>query len=264
MSLNHSVLDISHLSAGYLHNNHAHFLISDLSFSLRRGEVLALVGASGSGKSMTCSAVLDVLPPGVQKTQGTILLDGQAVTGQALRGRQVASIMQNPRSAFNPVRTMHQHIIETLKATRQPLHDTDKRIRDVLAEVEVGDSEHILKLYPFEMSGGMLQRMMIAIAILSDAPFLFADEPTTDLDLVVQMKILDLLDHVVSDRQTGLLLITHDMGVVARLADQVAVLSDGKIIETGPAEDIFARPRSPVTRNLISAHLSLYGLELSA
>lgn len=88
MSLNHSVLEVSHLSAGYLHNNHAHFLISDLSFSLRRGEVLALVGASGSGKSMTCSALLDVLPPGVQKTQGTILLDGQPVTGQALRGRK--------------------------------------------------------------------------------------------------------------------------------------------------------------------------------
>lgn len=146
--------------------------------------------------------------------------------------------MQNPRSAFNGADHASAYYRNT-EGHPQPLHDIDKRIRDVLAEVELGDSEHILKLYPFEMSGGMLQRMMIAIAILSDAPFLFADEPTTDLDLVVQMKILDLLDHVVSDRQTGLLLITHDMGVVARLADQVAVLSDGNIIETGPVEDIF-------------------------
>ncbi|EKT60352.1 ATP-binding cassette domain-containing protein [Providencia sneebia] len=264
MSLNQTSLQVKNFSVGYLHHAHTHVLISDLSFTLRRGEVLALVGASGSGKSMTCSAILDMLPEGVQKIQGTVLLEGQEISGKMLRGRQVASIMQNPRSAFNPVRTMYQHIIETLKATKQPLHDIDKRIRDVLAEVELGDSANILKLYPFEMSGGMLQRMMIAIAILSDAPFLFADEPTTDLDLIVQKKILDLLDHVVSDRKTGLLLITHDMGVVARLADNIAVLKSGEIIETGSVDDIFTSPHSMITRDLISAHLSLYGLELPA
>lgn len=223
-------------------------LVDDVSFDLHAGEVLALVGASGSGKSLTCAACLGVLPPG---TRGRV----EGAEPAALRGRVVASILQNPRSAFNPVLTMRTHARETLGPD-------DTRI--IAAMRDAGLPQTALDLHPFEMSGGMLQRMMIALALASDAPFLFADEPTTDLDLIVQAEILALLDRLRTTRGLGMLLVTHDMGVVARLADRMAVMEGGRIVETGAAHALFDAPRHPVTRRLVAAHLSLYGMELSS
>ncbi|SJZ86930.1 nickel import ATP-binding protein NikD [Consotaella salsifontis] len=238
-------------------------LVENLSLTIERGRVLALVGASGSGKSMTCLASLGVLPPGVFQTGGEVRIDGRSHTWQELRGRHVAAIMQNPRGAFNPVRTMRDHAVETLKALGRFDSDADDRIASALIEVGLKEVKQVLPLHAFEMSGGMLQRMMIALALLSDAPFLFADEPTTDLDLVVQMRILDLLERLVAERGLGVLLVTHDMGVVARLADDVALIDHGRLVEEGPVEAMFASPRHPVTRLLVNAHLSLYGMELA-
>lgn len=132
-----------------------------------------------------------------------------------------------------------------------------------LKAVGLEDAARVLRLYPFEMSGGMLQRMMIAMAVLCDASFIVADEPTTDLDMVAQARILDLLDNIMQTRAPGMLLVTHDMGVVARLADEVAVMDHGNIVEYGDVETIFNAPQHTVTRNLVSAHLALYGLELA-
>ncbi len=128
------------------------------------------------------------------------------------------------------------------------------------------NAARVLKLYPFEMSGGMLQRMMIAMAVLCESPFIIADEPTTDLDVVAQARILDLLESIMQKQAQapGMLLVTHDMGVVARLADDVAVMSDGKIVEQGDVETLFNAPKHTVTRSLVSAHLALYGLELAS
>ncbi|WP_374833366.1 nickel import ATP-binding protein NikD [Paenochrobactrum pullorum] len=263
MSLNSQTLEICNLSVGYYHDTHIHLIVADLSLTIERGKILALVGASGSGKSMTCSAVLDVLPPGVKTVNGTIHLDGKQVPPKELRGRSVASIMQNPRSAFNPVRTMRQHIAETLSALGRNSHNEMVEINDTLLAVELDEPERILDLYPFEMSGGMLQRMMIAIALLSKSQFLFADEPTTDLDLIVQIKILELLEKLAHERGLGILLITHDMGVVAKVADEVAVIDTGILVEQEPVEKIFQTPKDPITRMLVSAHLSLYGMELA-
>ncbi|WP_437889472.1 nickel import ATP-binding protein NikD [Phytobacter sp. V91] len=236
-------------------------LTENVSLTLNRGRVLALVGGSGSGKSLTCAAALGVLPAGIRQISGCLLTDGHPVAPQALRGCKVATIMQNPRSAFNPLRTMAAHARETCRALGKP--GDDATLIAALDAVGLESPERVLKLYPFEMSGGMLQRVMIALAILSEASFMVADEPTTDLDAVAQARILDLLERITQQRSLGLLLVTHDMGVVARLADDVAVMDKGRIVEQASVSRLFAAPQHPVTRQLISAHLALYGMELS-
>lgn len=236
-------------------------LVNGVSLTLKRGRVLALVGASGSGKSLTCAAALGILPAGVRQISGQLLADGKPVAPEALRGVTVATIMQNPRSAFNPLHTMATHARETCQAVGKAADDTT--LIAALQAVGLEEPNRVLRLYPFEMSGGMLQRMMIAMALLCDAPFIIADEPTTDLDAVAQARILDLLEGIMQSRGPGMLLITHDMGVVARLADDVAVMDHGIIVEQGEVETLFRAPRHAVTRRLIAAHLALYGMELA-
>ncbi|BDH47683.1 nickel import ATP-binding protein NikD [Salmonella enterica subsp. enterica serovar Choleraesuis] len=235
-------------------------LVNDVSLALNRGRTLALVGSSGSGKSLTCMAALDALPPGVKRTAGSVKIDGKPVSASDLRGSLVATILQNPRLAFNPLRTMRDHINESCRALNLTI--AESAVAQVLDEVGL-EPQRTLSLFPFEMSGGMLQRMMVAIALLCEAPFIIADEPTTDLDTVAQAKTLDLLEQVMLHRAPGLLLVTHDMGVVARLADDVIVMDHGSIVERGEVGQIFHAPRHPVTRRLIAGHLALYGMELN-
>jgi len=237
-------------------------LVKGVSLTLTRGRVLALVGGSGSGKSLTCAAALGVLPAGVRQTAGQVLADGTLMSPRTLRGKTVATIMQNPRSAFNPLHSMATHARETCLAVGKPADNA--ALIAALRAVGLEDAHRVLTLYPFEMSGGMLQRMMIAMAVLCDAPFIVADEPTTDLDAVAQARILDLLDSIMQTRAPGMLLVTHDMGVVARLADEVAVMDDGVIVEQGDVETVFHMPQHRVTRNLVAAHLALYGKELAS
>ncbi|MCB8890549.1 ATP-binding cassette domain-containing protein [Vreelandella malpeensis] len=233
-------------------------LVDGVSLTLARGEVVALVGASGSGKSLTCAAALDALPAGTRRQGGQVWLDGAPIAPERLRGRVVASVLQNPRSAFNPVRTLGDHAEETLQALGMEKSCWKERIHRALREAGLDEPQRLLGLYPFEMSGGMLQRAMIALALASEAPFLFADEPTTDLDVIHQREILDLLAGLRERFGLGILLITHDMGVVARLADRVLVMDQGCVQESAPVEAIFRQPRHAVTRALVAAHLSLY------
>ncbi|HBQ8805708.1 TPA: nickel import ATP-binding protein NikD [Klebsiella pneumoniae] len=234
-------------------------LVSDVSFTLRRGQVLALLGSSGCGKSLTCAAALGLLPPGVRQTAGRVLLDGIPVHGEQLRGATIATIMQNPRSAFNPLQTMAAHARETCRAAGREANDAV--LLAALEEVGLDNPRALLKRYPFEMSGGMLQRMMVALALLSRAPFIIADEPTTDLDAIAQARILDLLADIVARRGLGLLLVTHDMGVVARLAHHVTVMENGRLVEHCDVNTLFSAPRHPLSQRLLAAHLALYGLE---
>ena len=236
-------------------------LVHGVSLTLQRGRVLALVGGSGSGKSLTCAATLGILPAGVRQTAGEILADGKPVSPCALRGIKIATIMQNPRSAFNPLYTMATHARETCRATGQPADEA--ALIAAMTAVGLENPSQLLKRYPFEMSGGMLQRMMIALALLSKAPFIFADEPTTDLDAVAQGRILDLLEEIVTSRGQGLLLVTHDMGVVARLAHEVAVMDHGRIVERCDVNTLFSAPQHPVSQRLLAAHLALYGMEFA-
>lgn len=233
-------------------------LVRGIDLDIPSGAVTALVGASGCGKSLTCLGIQDCLPPGVTRIAGGVAVDGQVKTGLELRGRLVATVMQNPRSAFNPVLSMRAHARETLKAAGRLGGDADQRIFAAFAEAGLDEPARVLALYPFQMSGGMLQRVMIALALLSEAPFLIADEPTTDLDLVLQAHVLDLIARLVERRGLGVLLITHDMGVVARAARSVAVMERGQIVERGDVRDIFEKPRQAATQALVAAHLALY------
>lgn len=231
-------------------------VVKDISFSVNRGETVALVGASGSGKSVTVSAIFDLLARGLSVT-GDITLEGQPFNGHRDRGKRIACIMQNPASAFNPVYTMRQHAEETQKAVGLQV-DNDLIIK-AMEDAGLTEIERVLRLYPFQMSGGMLQRMMLALALMSQADFLVADEPTTDLDLIVQSHILQQLERIAHERSLGLLLVTHDLGVVAKLADRVVVMSQGELVESCDVMALFDKPTSSAAIQLLDAHYSMYG-----
>lgn len=186
----------------------------------------------------------------------------QSAAAQRGSGKIFANIMQNPRTAFNPLLSMRAHIVETMRAAGGFGEGARGEIAQTLRSV--GLDESVLGLYPHQLSGGQLQRVMIALALFTRARFIIADEPTTDLDLAVQSTILRLLRQIASKRRIGILLITHDFGVTASIADRVAVMSEGEIVERGSVREIFAAPQQAVTKELIAAHLSLYGGELAA
>ena len=186
----------------------------------------------------------------------------QSAAAQRGSGKIFANIMQNPRTAFNPLLSMRAHIVETMRAAGGFGEGARGEIVQTLRSV--GLDESVLGLYPHQLSGGQLQRVMIALALFTRACFIIADEPTTDLDLAVQSTILRLLRQIASERGIGILLITHDFGVTASIADRVAVMSEGEIVERGSVREIFAAPQQAVTKELIAAHLSLYGGELAA
>jgi len=186
----------------------------------------------------------------------------QSAAAQRGGGKIFANIMQNPRTAFNPLLSMRAHIAETMRAAGGFGEGARGEIAQTLRSV--GLDESVLGLYPHQLSGGQLQRVMIALALFTRARFIIADEPTTDLDLAVQSTILRLLRQIASERGIGILLITHDFGVTASIADRVAVMSEGEIVERGSVREIFAAPQQAVTKELIAAHLSLYGGELAA
>ncbi|GAA5232704.1 ABC transporter ATP-binding protein [Verticiella sediminum] len=245
------------LSELAVHDGAGRVLVDDVALALHPGRVHALVGASGSGKSLCCAAIMDLMPPGARRVGGTARLDGADVALAGLRGRHVAVVLQNPRSAFNPLLTMRSHVRETWRAwhggAEAALASACAR---ALADVELDAS--VLDLRAHQMSGGMLQRMMIGLALLCDAPYVLADEPTTDLDALTQARVLDVLERAVRERGLGLLLVTHDLSVVARLADEVAVMAQGRIVERAGVASFFSAPRHAVSRGLVQGHLSLY------
>lgn len=246
-------------------------LVGPVDLTVERGQVVCLVGPSGCGKSLTCMALLDMLPDGVVRAAGSIRVNGQAVDGapperlRLLRGREAAYVLQNPASCFDPVFTIGAHFEETLAAHPSVVSANGTRpdwraaALSALGEVGFADADAILRHYPFQMSGGMLQRVMIALALVLDVSLLIADEPTTDLDLPSQAHVLDLLDQVRRTRHMAILLVTHDLSVAARMADRMAVMRHGRVVEQGAARDLFTAPRHPYTRALLAAHHRLYG-----
>jgi nickel transport system ATP-binding protein len=237
-------------------------LVSGVGFQASLGRVLGLVGASGSGKSLTCLSVMDLLPRGLSM-QGSVRVEGKTLESKAqrraVRSSKVGMILQNPMSCFDPVFTIRSHFKETLAAHGRLSPDFGDRMLDALQEVGFADPQSVPDLYPFQMSGGMLQRVMVALALILEAPFLIADEPTTDLDTVAQARVLDLLAGLKERRGLGMLLVTHDLGVIAKLADDVAVMHEGRIIERGSVHDIFGNPQQEYTQSLIATHLLFSG-----
>ena len=229
--------------------------VRGIRFSLEPGKTLALVGESGSGKSVTGRAIMGLLQANA-KTEGQILFDGQdllTLSEDALchiRGKKIAMVFQDPMSSLDPIMRVGRQITEVIPLP--PRQAKEKALR-LLREVGIRDPERCFRQYPFELSGGMRQRIVIAIALAADPQILICDEPTTALDVTIQSQILELVAQLKAQRNLSVLFITHNFGVVAKIADEIAVMYAGKIVEYGTAEEIFYDPRHPYTWALLSA-----------
>ncbi len=236
-------------------------LVNEISFDLRRGETLAIAGESGSGKSITSLAIMGLLPPpAVKITAGNISLNGQPLStlGEAemrmIRGNRIAMIFQEPMTSLNPMMSIGAQLIEAIRA-HSTLSEREARAEAIaaLTAVRLSDPARRMSQYPHELSGGMRQRVMIAMALALKPEVLIADEPTTALDVTVQREVLELLRDLQATQGTAILLITHDMGVVAEMADRVAIMREGRVVETGEVAQIFAAPTQSYTRELLAA-----------
>ena len=237
------LLNVEHLSVSFFTPAGEAQAVRDVSFSLKAGEVLAIVGESGCGKSVLCKSILRLLPQTAKIKSGKIIVDGTDIT--AYREREM--------TALDPTMTIGAQIAEAVLAHRPKLEKSAVRARviELLELVGIDHAQERMALYPHSFSGGMRQRVVLAIALAGDPRILFADEPTTALDVTIQAQILDLLRDVQQKLGTATVFVTHDLGVVACVADRVAVMYAGKIIETGTAEDIFYDPRHPYTWGLL-------------
>ena len=236
-------------------------LVEDLSFTLHRGETLAIAGESGSGKSITALAIIGLLPPpAVRVTSGRVLLSGLDLTAlpepglRRIRGDRIAMIFQEPMTSLNPVMTVGAQLAEAIRA-HEPVSWGEARTRAVaaLTAVRLSEPQRRMQQFPHELSGGMRQRVMIAMALALRPEVLIADEPTTALDVTVQREVLELLRDLQREMGTAIILITHDMGVVAEMADRVIVMRNGRQVETAPTTRIFAQPGADYTRALLAA-----------
>lgn len=253
------LLEIKNLSVSFRTQQGEVEAVRDVSLSLRSGEVLAIVGESGCGKSALCKSVMKLLPRNAWIKSGTILADGTDITRysqrdmERLRGRLFAMVLQDPMTALNPTMTVGAQIAEAVRV-HQPRMERGavrRRVLELMELVGIDRPEERYGRYPFDFSGGMRQRSVMAIALACGPRILFADEPTTALDVTIQAQILDLLRDVQAKLGAAAVLVTHDLGVVARAADRVAVMYAGKIVETGTVEDIFYDPRHPYTWGLL-------------
>ena len=261
MSEKSKLLEVSHLSVEFETFGGTVRAVRDVSFQLERGETLAIVGESGCGKSVTAQAVMGLvdMPPG-RITAGSAKLSGDELIGSGIRelnrirGTGMAMVFQDPMSSLNPTMRIGDQIAETLIAhNRASRTAAAEEATLLLMQTGITDSEKRARQYPFELSGGMLQRAMIAICLAGKPKLLIADEPTTALDVTTQSQVLELIRKLQQEHRMGVLLITHDLGVVARMADRVAVMYAGEIIETGSVDDIFYRTAHPYTLGLRDA-----------
>jgi oligopeptide/dipeptide ABC transporter ATP-binding protein len=234
--------------------------VNGTSFDISPGETLGIVGESGCGKSVTALALLGILPRAGRVSSGTAMFAGRDLLQlsdrelRAVRGREIAIIFQDPMTSLNPVLTVGRQIRETLKTHfGMPKDKATRKAADLLDQVGIPSPDVRLKDYPHQFSGGMRQRAMIAMALACEPKLLIADEPTTALDVTIQAQILDLLRGLVADRDTALILITHDLGVVAGMCERVNVMYGGMFVETGTADDLFERPRHPYTLGLLQS-----------
>jgi len=234
--------------------------VHDVSFAIAPGEVLGVVGESGAGKSLTGSAIIGLLDPPGRIAAGTVVLDGKRIDNlpyeamRRIRGREIGAIFQDPLTSLNPLYTVGRQIVETIR-THLDMSEAEARARAValLEEVGIPAAARRIDHYPHQFSGGMRQRVVIALALAAKPRLIIADEPTTALDVSIQAQIIQLLKRLCQDHGTAVLLVTHDMGVIAETADRVAVMYAGRIVEIGPVDDVIHRPQHPYTVGLMGS-----------
>jgi peptide/nickel transport system ATP-binding protein len=255
-----TLLSVEDLKVSFSTRNGTVDALHGISFDLEAGQTLGIVGESGSGKSVTSLAVMRLLDRAGKITQGRVLFQGRDITKAAphelrsLRGAAMSMIFQNPRAALNPIRSVEQQIVDVLRAHKGiPAKAARAQALDLLRAVRIRDAEKRLTAYPGELSGGMCQRVMIAMAIACSPALLIADEPTTGLDVTTQKIVMDLLAGITADRGMAMILITHDLGLASRYCGNIAVMERGLIVERGPTVALFQAARHPYTRKLIAA-----------
>ncbi|BDA82662.1 ABC transporter ATP-binding protein [Aureimonas sp. SA4125] len=256
-----ALLSVQGLKVAFHQNGRTSLAVDDVSFHIDKGETLALVGESGSGKSVSALSILKLLPyptashpGGAVYYRGENLIDDDEADLRKVRGNKISMIFQEPMSSLNPLHTIERQVGEVLKIHRGVSDkEANRRTLELLHQVGIRDPEKRLGAYPHQLSGGQRQRVMIAMALANEPDLLIADEPTTALDVTVQAQILELLKVQQQKRQMAMLFITHDLGIVRKIADRVCVMYRGKIVETGPTEEIFANPQHHYTRHLLAA-----------
>ena len=259
--MNQPLLSVRHLSTEFRTERGTVKAVDDVSFDLQSGETLAIVGESGSGKSVTALSILRLIPnPPGRIAGGEVLFEGRDLLKlddraiRDIRGDRIAMIFQEPMSSLNPSLTVGLQIAEPVNLHRKtPWKAALDKAVELLAKVRIPDGRSRLGSYPHQYSGGMRQRVMIAMALACQPQLIIADEPTTALDVTVQAQILALLKELTREANSAMILITHDLGVVARYADRVAVMYGGRIVETAPARQLYKHPRHPYTRGLMAS-----------
>jgi len=254
------LIDVKDLSVEFGEGAQAARVVRGVSFNIADGETVALVGESGSGKTVSALSILRLLPQSASHPTGTILFEGKDILKlpekdmRAIRGDRISIIFQEPMTTLNPLHTIETQVGEIIKL-HKGLSDAQARPRviELLTKVGIRDPEKRLTSYPHQLSGGQRQRVMIAIALANEPDLLIADEPTTALDVTIQAQILELLKQLQKEMGMAMLLITHDLGIVRRMADRVYVMQDGVIVENGSARDVFEKPQHPYTRHLLAA-----------
>jgi len=249
-----ALLEISHLSIALP------TAVDDVSFSIAPGEVLGVVGESGAGKSITAAAIIGLLEPPLRQSGGEIRLEGERIDNlpfealRKIRGKRIGAIFQDPLTSLNPLYTIGRQLVETIR-THLPLSEkaASARAVELLQEVGIPAARERLGAYPHHFSGGMRQRVVIALALAANPRLVVADEPTTALDVSIQAQIITLLKRLCRDHGTAVMLVTHDMGVIAETADRVAVMYAGRVVEIGPVRDVVKAPQHPYTIGLMGS-----------
>ncbi|WP_315837903.1 ABC transporter ATP-binding protein [Bradyrhizobium prioriisuperbiae] len=254
------VLSVRNLKVDFVTRRGTLHAIDDLSFDIARGEILGVVGESGAGKSVTGLAVIGLIDPPGRISGGEIRLAGNRIDNldadamRKLRGRRIGMIFQDPLTSLDPLYRIGDQLIETIQThTNLSASAARKRAIDLLAEVGIPAPDKRIDGYPHEFSGGMRQRVVIALALCAEPELIIADEPTTALDVSVQAQIISLLKKLASEHGTAIMLVTHDMGVIAEIADRVAVMYSGRVAEIGPVRDVVRNPLHPYARGLMGA-----------
>ena len=257
MNITETLLTIDHLHTSFRINDHYYDAVDNVSISLKKNEILAIVGESGCGKSTLATSIIGLHDDNNTKIKGKILFKNMNLVElnenkmNGIRGNSIGMIFQDPLSALNPLMRVEEQIAEGLiYHSNLTKEQRSKRVIELLKQVGIPNPERVARQFPHQLSGGMRQRVIIAIAISCKPAIIIADEPTTALDVTIQAQILDLLKALQTETEAGIILITHDLGVVAEMADRVAVMYAGQIIEEAPVERLFSSPKHPYTKSL--------------